>query len=80
PASDPACDVSRRTVRVLGRRGNGFILFEFSIGWSELTVELMLPEPAFEAFCLENRVHRLDDAPDQPHCDYRQEGDDLYEH
>lgn len=62
--SDPdplVCDLSRRTVRVLGRRRNGLIEFEFSIGWPELAVELMLPEPAFDAFCEANRVLRLDD-------------------
>ena len=32
------CDVSRKFVRVLKRRDNGFIEFEFSIGWPELAV------------------------------------------
>lgn len=54
------CDLSRRYVRVLRRRDNGFVEFEFSVGWPELAVELMLPAPAFEAFCADHRVQRLD--------------------
>lgn len=56
----PACDTSQRFVRVLERRADGLVAFEFSIGWPELAVELMLPAPAFEAFCANNRVQRLD--------------------
>lgn len=56
----PVCDLSQRFVRVLGRRDNGLVEFSFSIGWPELAVELMLPAPAFEAFCANNRVQRLD--------------------
>lgn len=61
-----ACDVSRRFVRVLQTRPNGLVEFEFSIGWPELAVELMLPRPAFEAFCRANQVHRLDDGAATP--------------
>ena len=57
----PACDNSLRYVRVLERRADGLVSFEFSIGWPELAVELMLPAAAFEAFCANNRVQRLDD-------------------
>ena len=56
----PACDTSLRFVRVLERRTDGLVSFEFSIGWPELAVELMLPEAAFEAFCANNKVQRLD--------------------
>lgn len=61
-----ACDVSRRFVRVLQIRGNGLVEFEFAIGWPELAVELMLPRPAFEAFCRANQVQRLDDGTATP--------------
>ena len=54
------CDISRRFVRVLQRRSNGLVEFEFSIGWPELAVELMLPTAAFDAFCDNNKVMRLD--------------------
>ena len=63
----PECDVSRRFVRVLKRRSNGFIEFEFSIGWPELSVELMLPERDFEDFCATQKALRLHgDSPSQP--------------
>ncbi|MCM2345185.1 MAG: phenol hydroxylase subunit [Acidovorax soli] len=58
------CDVSRKFVRVLKRRDNGFIEFEFSIGWPELAVELMLPQRAFEAFCRAQQVRPLGDPID----------------
>lgn len=61
-----ACDVSRKFVRVLQTRPNGLVEFEFSIGWPELAVELMLPRPAFEAFCQANHVQRLDDGAATP--------------
>ncbi|MBX9935753.1 MAG: phenol hydroxylase subunit [Burkholderiaceae bacterium] len=61
-----ACDVSRRFVRVLQVRSNGLVEFEFSIGWPELAVELMLPRPAFDAFCRANNVQRLDDGTATP--------------
>lgn len=55
------CDVSRKFVRVLKKRDNGLIEFEFSIGWPELVVELMLPQTAFEAFCRTHQVHPVSD-------------------
>lgn len=64
PIDPPPCDVSRRFVRVLNTRPNGFVEFEFSIGWPELAVELMLPRPAFDAFCLAQQVRCL--SPDHP--------------
>jgi phenol hydroxylase P0 protein len=36
---------------VLQKRANGFVDFEFSVGWPELTVELAMTEADFEAFC-----------------------------
>jgi phenol hydroxylase P0 protein len=56
----PACDTSLRYVRVLERKANGLVSFEFSIGWPELAVELLLPTTAFEAFCENNKVTQLD--------------------
>ena len=61
PSNDvPFCDTSLRYVRVLQRRADGLVSFEFSIGWPELAVELMLPTAAFDAFCDNNKVMRLD--------------------
>lgn len=58
PTTDqsPALDLSKRYVRLLERRPDGLISFEFSIGWPELAVELMLPDAAFEEFCDQHQV------------------------
>ena len=39
----PAVDLMRRFVRIQERREDGLVAFEFSIGWPELAVELLLP-------------------------------------
>jgi phenol hydroxylase P0 protein len=49
-------NVQLKYVRVLERRHDGLVSFEFSIGWPELAVELLLPTAAFDAFCSEHRV------------------------
>ena len=54
------CDPTRRFVRVSEERKDGLVVFEFSIGWPELAVELMLPRQAFDEFCATNRVIRLE--------------------
>lgn len=56
----PAVDTRQRFVRVLEERIDGMVFFEFSIGWPDLAVELLLPAAAFEAFCVANGVQRLD--------------------
>jgi phenol hydroxylase P0 protein len=56
----PRCDTDRSYVRVLEHRADGLIAFEFAIGWPELSVELLLPAPAFAEFCAKNQVQRLD--------------------
>ena len=52
----PELDTSKRFVRVIERRTDGLVSFEFSIGWPELAVELMLPSTAFDEFCARNQV------------------------
>ena len=59
-------DTSRRFVRVLEERADGLVSFEFSIGWPELAVELLLPRVAFAEFCATNRVIRLEPRADEP--------------
>lgn len=62
PALDlPACDIARRFVRIKETRPDGLVSFEFSIGWPELSVDLMLPRPAFEEFCIQQQVQPLND-------------------
>jgi len=59
PLDLPRVDVSKRSVRILRTRDNGFIEFEFSVGWPELMVELMLTRPDFEDFCQQQRAEVL---------------------
>ncbi|WP_307872252.1 MULTISPECIES: phenol hydroxylase subunit [Burkholderia] len=54
-------DPGRKCVRVTGTNTRGFVEFELSIGGApELCVELTLPPAAFDAFCREQQVTRLD--------------------
>lgn len=59
PPPLPPVDISKRYVRVRNRLENGLIEFDFSIGWPELIVELLLPPDAFKAFCAANQVEFL---------------------
>ncbi len=54
--------LARRYVRITARRPNGFVEFEFSVGWPDMSVELTLPEPEFNAFCSKNNVEFLTEA------------------
>ena len=58
---DTPFDATRKFVRVTSERDNGLVAFEFSIGWPELSVELVLPRAAFDEFCATNKVQRLED-------------------
>lgn len=53
-------------VRLQQRRPDGFIEFEFSIGDPMLSVDLILPEAAYEIFCRANRVRDLPAHPVHP--------------
>ncbi|PKO51016.1 MAG: phenol hydroxylase [Betaproteobacteria bacterium HGW-Betaproteobacteria-21] len=55
----PAIDVSLKYVRLIERRADGFVEFEFAIGEPELCAEMLLPADAFEAFCRSNEVIHL---------------------
>lgn len=54
--------LARRFVRITERRANGFVAFEFSVGWPDMSVELALPEPQFNEFCSKNNVEFLTEA------------------
>lgn len=58
-------DVTRKFVRIIERRPDGLVEFEFAIGEPELFAELLLPEQAYEAFCKTNDVEHLDPRPPQ---------------
>jgi phenol hydroxylase P0 protein len=55
-----AFDPSKKFVRVLELRQDGFVEFEFAIGEPELFVEMILPATAFDEFCAMNKVTFLD--------------------
>ena len=57
---EPEVDVRRKYVRLVERRDDGLVEFEFSIGLPELYVEMLLPADAYEAFCQTNAVEFLD--------------------
>ncbi|MDB5699334.1 MAG: toluene monooxygenase [Alphaproteobacteria bacterium] len=48
-------------VRVMRRRDNGLVEFDFAIGAPEVFVELMMPEAAFDEFCRTNAIVDLTD-------------------
>ncbi|WP_232281105.1 phenol hydroxylase subunit [Novosphingobium nitrogenifigens] len=49
-------DMTCRRIRATGWRA-GFIEFEFTVGDPLLTVELVMPPAAFEAFCTVQQAH-----------------------
>lgn len=49
----------RKVVRVTGER-NGMIAFDYGLGDLDYALELILPPDAFETFCRENAVIRLE--------------------
>lgn len=70
PTTTPPVDVNLKFVRVLERRADGLVSFEFSIGWPELAVELLLPTAAFDAFCTQYQVIWREEQ-DEPHMESR---------
>jgi phenol hydroxylase P0 protein len=58
-ANEPAVDVKHKFVRIRETLPSGLVCFEFAIGWPELFVDLMLPQPAFDDFCAQNQVQFL---------------------
>lgn len=67
PTEPLVCDTSLKFVRVTEERADGLVAFEFSIGWPELAVELLLPRAAFDEFCITHQVTRLEPRADDPH-------------
>jgi len=52
----------RKFVRVLERRPDGLVAFEFAIGEPDLCVDMLLPAEAFARFCEEQQVIHLEGA------------------
>ncbi|MDO8347031.1 MAG: phenol hydroxylase subunit [Rugosibacter sp.] len=58
--ADGGFDLTRKFVRVTERHPDGFVAFDFAIGYPEIFVELMLPIEAFDEFCISNKVTQLE--------------------
>ncbi|WP_341644033.1 phenol hydroxylase subunit [Thauera sp. SDU_THAU2] len=58
--AEPAIDIGRKFVRLIERRPDGFVEFEFAIGDPELYAELLLPAEAYDSFCRANGVTFLE--------------------
>ena len=48
-------------MRVTGKRDDGFVEFDFSVGQPEVALEMVLKQQDFEKFCAEQQVIFLDD-------------------
>ena len=51
-----AVDLSAKFIRLLEISSKGLVNFEFSIGWPDLVVELLLPRAAFFEFCQAQKI------------------------
>lgn len=58
-APSGAFNPSRRFIRVRNERADGFVEFDFAVGDAELSVELILPRGAFEAFARLPNTERM---------------------
>jgi phenol hydroxylase P0 protein len=58
-AEEVTVEIKHKFVRIRQVRPDGLVCFEFAIGWPELFVDLMLPQPAFDDFCAQNQVQFL---------------------
>lgn len=56
PIIDFPINTDRRFVRLRHVRADGYVEFDFSIGDPELSVELILPQKAYEEFCVAHHV------------------------
>lgn len=53
---NPLFDPTRKFIRVIQRRSDGLVEFEFAVGEPELFVEMLLPQAAFDDFCQQQGV------------------------
>lgn len=67
--AQPVIDLNRKFVRLIERRNDGFVEFEFAIGEPDLFAEMLLPADAYEAFCTANEVIHLGPREAQPEAD-----------
>lgn len=62
PTPTPAFDPQRKFVRVIRRRGDGMVEFEFAVGEPGLFVEMVMPPTEFGQFCHDQGVTPTDGA------------------
>ncbi len=55
--------LTHKYVKVLPEATPDMVVFEFSIGWHDLAVELALPPKQFSEFCATHQVERVPDGP-----------------
>jgi phenol/toluene 2-monooxygenase (NADH) P0/A0 len=54
-------DPEKRYVRLVERRPDGFVEFEFSVGEPEVYAEMILREEDFKEFCEKQKVIMIDE-------------------
>lgn len=59
-------DITRKFVRVMRTLPNGLIEFEFAVGDPDVAVELVMPKPAFDEFCVNSGVEFINDVQAKP--------------
>lgn len=75
----PTIDVTKKYVRLIERRADGFVEFEFAIGEPEIYAEMLLPGEAYEAFCKSNEVIHLGPREEQAEGDGSEWGWNLHQ-
>lgn len=63
-------DLSAKFIRILEISSKGLVSFEFSIGWPDLLVELLLPRAAFFEFCQVQKISDIRFANDEVQKDW----------
>jgi phenol hydroxylase P0 protein len=58
-APRPQVNLAKKYVCIRGTGADGNVRFDFAIGWPELSVELVLPQAAFDEFCRRNDVQLI---------------------
>ena len=49
--TNPSVDMNRKYVRIVEKRPDGMVEFEFAVGEPELFVEMVMPRAQFDEFC-----------------------------
>ncbi len=65
-ADDTTVDITKKYVLVREVGADGCVRFDFAIGWPELSVELVLPQAAFDEFCRRNDIRVMTETEKGP--------------